>query len=245
MKKIATLFLIVIFSFTNICFSATSQIEKSRSTAEVIRFPSGSTGIELYNTADQTTNFEKFRAFWNSNVLELGNYYGGTGVTRAIRIGTTQSAGASILGTYLEIKGNAVPFFNFVRATSNTGIFVTNTGLYGNASSGEQIFWAINPQVAETGTASYVALEVNPTETSTGSGTKLLQRWAVGSTVKATMDNTGLLTTGSTTLHATNVSLTNGAGVGAGTITNAPAAGNPTKWIPINDNGTTRYIPAW
>lgn len=32
---------------------------------------------------------------------------------------------------------------------------------------------------------------------------------------------------------------------GAGTITNAPAAGNPTKWIPINDNGTTRYIPAW
>jgi hypothetical protein len=26
---------------------------------------------------------------------------------------------------------------------------------------------------------------------------------------------------------------------------NAPAAGNPTKWIPIDDNGTTRYIPAW
>jgi hypothetical protein len=22
-------------------------------------------------------------------------------------------------------------------------------------------------------------------------------------------------------------------------------AGNPTKWIPINDNGTTRYLPAW
>lgn len=61
----------------------------------------------------------------------------------------------------------------------------------------------------------------------------------------ARIDGNGLLTTGSTTLHATSVALTNGAGAGAGTITNAPAAGNPTKWIPINDNGTTRYIPAW
>ena len=42
-----------------------------------------------------------------------------------------------------------------------------------------------------------------------------------------------------------NVALTNGAAAGAGTITNAPAAGNPTKWIPIDDNGTIRYIPCW
>lgn len=44
---------------------------------------------------------------------------------------------------------------------------------------------------------------------------------------------------------STSVSLTNGAGASAGTIANAPSAGNPTKWIPIDDNGTTRYIPAW
>jgi len=43
----------------------------------------------------------------------------------------------------------------------------------------------------------------------------------------------------------TAAALTDGAGAGAGTITNAPAAGNPTKWIGINDNGTTRYIPSW
>jgi hypothetical protein len=36
-----------------------------------------------------------------------------------------------------------------------------------------------------------------------------------------------------------------GAGASAGTLANAPAVGNPTKWIPIDDNGTTRYIPAW
>ncbi len=55
----------------------------------------------------------------------------------------------------------------------------------------------------------------------------------------------GGLQHGSATLLTTTTALTNGAGAGAGTLTNAPAAGNPTKWIPISDNGTTRYIPAW
>lgn len=50
---------------------------------------------------------------------------------------------------------------------------------------------------------------------------------------------------GTTTLITSTVALTDGAGASAGTITNAPSVGNPTKWIPINDNGTTRYIPAW
>lgn len=55
----------------------------------------------------------------------------------------------------------------------------------------------------------------------------------------------GSITHASTTLLTTSVALTNGAAAAAGTLSNAPTAGNPTKWIPINDNGTTRYIPAW
>lgn len=54
-----------------------------------------------------------------------------------------------------------------------------------------------------------------------------------------------LYTTNAAQLIRCQISLNNGAGAGAGTITNAPAAGNPTKWVPIDDNGTTRYIPAW
>jgi hypothetical protein len=57
--------------------------------------------------------------------------------------------------------------------------------------------------------------------------------------------NVGTITHGSTTLMATSVALTNGAAAQTGTLTNAPTAGNPTKWVPINDNGTTRYVPAW
>lgn len=51
-------------------------------------------------------------------------------------------------------------------------------------------------------------------------------------------DNTDNLIKSSTTLL-------DGSGAASGTLTNAPTAGNPTKWIAIDDNGTTRYIPAW
>jgi hypothetical protein len=55
----------------------------------------------------------------------------------------------------------------------------------------------------------------------------------------------GITLPGGATFLTTNTALTDGAGVGLGTLTTAPSAGNPTKWIGINDNGTTRYIPAW
>lgn len=55
----------------------------------------------------------------------------------------------------------------------------------------------------------------------------------------------GVMTLGNPQLLATNIALTNNAAAAAGTLTNAPVAGNPTKWIPINDNGTIRNIPAW
>lgn len=50
---------------------------------------------------------------------------------------------------------------------------------------------------------------------------------------------------GTGALIATNAALTNNAGGQVATILNGPLAGNPTKWIPINDNGTIRNIPAW
>jgi|UPI00041FFC3B hypothetical protein len=55
----------------------------------------------------------------------------------------------------------------------------------------------------------------------------------------------GTFTSGDTNLMRTSVALSNGAAAQTATLTNGPTAGNPTKWIPINDNGTTRYIPAW
>lgn len=56
---------------------------------------------------------------------------------------------------------------------------------------------------------------------------------------------TGSITHADSTLIKTSVALSDNSGAAAGTLTNAPLAGNPTKWIAINDNGTIRRIPAW
>ena len=67
-----------------------------------------------------------------------------------------------------------------------------------------------------------------------------------GLLVAGALTATGTLTlAGGASLLSTTASLTNGAGASAGTLGNAPAAGNPTKWIGINDNGVTRLIPTW
>lgn len=42
-----------------------------------------------------------------------------------------------------------------------------------------------------------------------------------------------------------SVNFTNGAGVSTGTLTNAPAAGNPSKYLIVSDNGVLRAIPSW
>jgi len=80
-----------------------------------------------------------------------------------------------------------------------------------------------------------------------GTGTIRNMKFIIGGTNKLDfgVTNAGLWTFAQATMFATSVALTNGAAAQIGTLTNGPAAGNPTKWIPINDNGTTRYIPAW
>lgn len=47
------------------------------------------------------------------------------------------------------------------------------------------------------------------------------------------------------TLIKSNVDLSNFNGLSNATLTNSPVVGNPTKWVAINDNGVTRYIPSW
>lgn len=53
------------------------------------------------------------------------------------------------------------------------------------------------------------------------------------------------LVLGTSTLLQTTVSLFDGAAAQTATLLNAPAVGNPTKWAPVNDNGTIRYVPMW
>lgn len=88
--------------------------------------------------------------------------------------------------------------------------------------------------------------------TSTGTGALVRQTGpslitpSIGVSTGTSLALTAGLTTGlATFLHTTSATLNNGAAAAAGTLLNAPAAGDPSKWIPINDNGVTRHIPAW
>jgi len=42
-----------------------------------------------------------------------------------------------------------------------------------------------------------------------------------------------------------NATQPNAAAAATATMTNAPTAGNPTKWVSFDDNGTTRFFPVW
>lgn len=91
-----------------------------------------------------------------------------------------------------------------------------------------------------TGTSYYDSLGATPKHV-----------WRFNGANKIILDAAGLAVlsriTGqdATALIASSVTMNNGAAAAIGTLSNAPTAGNPTKWIPINDNGTTRHIPTW
>lgn len=76
-------------------------------------------------------------------------------------------------------------------------------------------------------------------------GTVFPSPGAIGATTPSTGKFTTITVSGGAQFVTTSSDLTNGAGAAAGTLTNAPVSGNPTKWIGINDNGTIRYIPTW
>lgn len=102
-------------------------------------WPSGQS-LFVYNTADETTNYERAEFKWASNVFTLALEKGGTGVGRKLAI---------------TLAGEV-------------------------SSSGVQNLFSILPTVAQSGTAGYTAFLLNVTESSVGTGDKLIMRWQLG-----------------------------------------------------------------
>ena len=147
-------------------------------------------GIQLYNTADQTTNYERFSVRWASNTTQLVTSAGGTGAIRNIAMNAS--------GSYITL-GSSTGGTAVLMGRDNTGLTnlcrITSAGL--TASSGEQTALLVNPTINQSGTAGYTALLVNPAETSTGSGAKLLANFQLGGTSKASIDRDGKLSVAS------------------------------------------------
>lgn len=215
--------------------------------------------LRQYNTGyanvynGQGTDWEIGGFEWSSNIWTLETKKGGAGTARSIAVaagGTTAatfdtSGNTTLTGALTMAAGSAAtPSFNVGNASTGLYKFGTNQiGLTYNGAVGIIFEGASYGQVFTNGygigfSANATVAGVDASITRSGSAALLLT---------GALRVTGQLTVpgAATAVFKTNATITSGAGASAGTLTNAPSTGNPTSWIPINDNGTTRYIPAW
>ena len=168
---------------------------------------STSTGVAIYNTSDQTTNYERLLLRYTTSIGEFASESGGTGTTRALRLRVQTTGGTSILTID---RSASTGLFNMQNASSTSSIFnaFSTSGTGNNGSSGVQTFLSITSTWNQTSTAGYTMLLVNSTETATGSGAKNLTDMQVGGVSKFKVDNTGQITSASNTINLSSASLT-------------------------------------
>lgn len=129
-------------------------------------------GLQIYNTADQVTNYERIEALWSSNVAIIRSVASGSGTTRDIALRsstvgvTARGASGSTSGT-IQFAGLSTGLasaigYNFsgqsFTATSGATVGISFTPTYNQAS----------------GTAANTDLLVNRTPTAVGSGLQKL-----------------------------------------------------------------------
>ena len=197
--------------------------------------------FHVYNTYTDASNYERASLSWATNIFTIN-------AGSALGTGTGRDLYLLGGGTSLNVTSTSINMFR--NGTSNSTLFnASGTSLTGTA----QNFFRLTPTINQA-SGTYTVLDINPTETAIGAGPHYLIRGRLGAGANVfSVDRTGAATFGGaltvpgvTTAALTSTgTFTSGAGAQVGTLTNAPAAGNPTTWIKIIDNGVTRYIPAW
>lgn len=189
---------------------------------------------EFFGGAAGTTSL--FSVVNNGHLLLGGLTTDGTGVLQFPT--ATTSAGGISFGTDMSIYRTAAGSTAFdAVGQASSGFFMRESG--SNKLSVQTVSGA---GFISTNTAASLTLQTNATPALTLDSS---QNATFAQNI--TLQGTALITKpgGTIPIFTTNTAITTGAGAGVGTLTNAPASTNPTKWIPINDNGTIRYFPAW
>lgn len=133
-----------------------------------VSMPSTATlGLQLYNTVDQVTDYERLEALWSSNTAIIRPAQGGSGSLRTLQIGSSTASFS------IRTAGNANGVFEFgALSTSVAGNIGWNLrGLTNTATSGTNIGLSLTPTYNQaSGTAANTALKIACTETALGSG---------------------------------------------------------------------------
>ena len=129
--------------------------------------------LYVYNTSDETTNYERFNISFSSNVVNLFTEKGGTGVQRSIYInggqitlGPNATSRLTITNTAQAI--GASTFGGSVGTTTEAG----QLGINGTFSNSASFNYGLNicPTITQTSTAGYKALYISVFESATGTG---------------------------------------------------------------------------
>lgn len=165
-------------------------------------------GIALYNTSDQVTNYQKATIGFSAGVFQIAATTGTSATGIDTRIAAAPNNGSGGISNYMNLSAMNLPRMSFLWASTNsaTGNWYDFTGTSNNTSGNPaMVLVAIRPTLTQTSTAGYTALLIQPTETTTGSGAKLLISAGTNASPGLfTVSNTGhLLMEGVTSTGAT------------------------------------------
>ncbi len=153
----------------------------------------------------------------------------------------SQSVSAGVAAIYVR---NGAADANGNAARIRLGPSASYVGSTNDPYVGSYSLGAVNAGL-EFGVFNDTGLKVAARLTATGTTPHLLLNTTTDSGNGEVLQVNGAISVNSTILMRSYTTLTDGAGTSTGTLTNAPSAGNPTKWVEINDNGTIRKIPTW
>lgn len=153
--------------------------------------------ITLFNTTDETTNYERLRMYWSGNTAFLSTEQGGSAGFRVLRITSASDLFVASGATTIALQnGSSTSKITLTSSITSVAPYALQHLSALSASSIIQYGFAILPTLTQTGTAGYTALLVNPTETTTGSGSRMLADFQVGGSSKLSINFAGSLTTG-------------------------------------------------
>lgn len=246
-----------------------------------ISLASVSPGIIAHNQTDQVTNFEKATLDWVSNVYTLQIAKGGTGTGRELQLLNSTGNGLGTVNGGVQLIGAAASFGTFqvqsdtvsmrlsgkltTAARANVQLSNGASGAAYSASSGNQMGLQVLSTITHTGSAGFIGIDSDITETSTGSGARYFFRGILASTTeKFSVNTAGLVVavsdivgsqhraTGDTGGTASQTTFTNGENTGTGRSTGVGTikfadvtARDNAGFIKIYIGTTAYYVPVF
>lgn len=203
-----------------------------------------------------TTTAKNWRIASNATTNDALEFFpstgnGGSAFSTATLVLTPGAAVVTSLNVATLTASGAALFQSTVTVNNTLALSGGNAQLYSSNSGNYLQLVAPSEMLVNVGGSASVAFDSTvfypATNNAYGNGSSG-NRWSNVQSVLGNFSGAVTITSlyvGTGRLLTSTVSLTDLAGAQVATITNGPTAGNPTKWIQINDNGTLRSIPAW